>query len=257
MAFNFFSARSKSRTPLETKETYADDTESLLSHDNTLHSDSLSIDSNNTRRWPALSLTFVLLGSHLVTAIASGWVATHWRPFSADSFCARHTSHYSPVVNEVDIKYSMVDYNGSFFHQTIYRGDPSPEVDAAWEALGVDYRALAVPEADALKSGIEPDQVRIRAKYGGGYPANVEGLHHLHCLNLLRQSSLYNFDYYKALGKGAFKNEDHIVKVHISKYSQLSIFCRVFLFKMFSVVVYISHLGVSLLLSFIYSHMLT
>jgi hypothetical protein len=27
-----------------------------------------------------------------------------------------------------------------------------------------------------------PDQVKINQKYGGGFPANVEGLHQLHCL---------------------------------------------------------------------------
>jgi hypothetical protein len=39
-----------------------------------------------------------------------------------------------------------------------------------------------VPEAEAAQSGLTPDQVKINPKYGGGYPANVEGLHHLHCL---------------------------------------------------------------------------
>jgi Mycotoxin biosynthesis protein UstYa len=213
MRFNLFS-QSRGHPPLSTKETYADDSESLLSHDSTLHNESQA---PSRRRSPTLSLCFVHLGSHLVTAVLTGWLITQWRPFNADRFCSRHTSSYSPVVNEVDIKYSKVDYNGSFFHQTIYRNDPSPEVDAAWEALGVDYRALAVPEAEALKSGIARDQVKIKDKYGGGYPANVEGLHHLHCLNLLRQSLKYNFDYYKALGKGAFVNEDFVVKVHISK----------------------------------------
>lgn len=43
-------------------------------------------------------------------------------------------------------------------------------------------RALAIPEEDAAKSGITPSHVRINPKYGGGYPANLEGLHQLHCL---------------------------------------------------------------------------
>jgi hypothetical protein len=33
--------------------------------------------------------------------------------------------------------------------------------------------------------------------------------------NLLRQALWYNFDYYHALGKGAFKNEDRIVQLHV------------------------------------------
>jgi hypothetical protein len=84
--------------------------------------------------------------------------------------------------------------------------------------------------------GLAPDQVRARKQYGGGYPANVEGLHQLHCLvssldqrgkcdidegmqNLLRQSLYYNYEYYLDKGEGAFKNEDYIVKKHVCKYS--------------------------------------
>ncbi|TLD36224.1 tat pathway signal sequence [Venturia nashicola] len=122
---------------------------------------------------------------------------------------------------KVGINYGEVLYNGSFFHEQIYRKDPSPEVDAAWKALGADSdsqmdRALRVPESEAQKSGISLDHVRIKAKYGGGYPANVEGLHHLHCLNLLRKGLIYNYPYYKNLGKGPFSNGDHVVKVHIT-----------------------------------------
>jgi hypothetical protein len=29
-------------------------------------------------------------------------------------------------------------FNGSFYKEDIYRQDPSPEVDAAWEALGTN-----------------------------------------------------------------------------------------------------------------------
>ena len=56
-------------------------------------------------------------------------------------------------------------------------------------------------------------------KYGGGFPANVEGLHHLHCLNLLRQSLYYNFDYYREKGEGAFRNDDIILKYHVCTYN--------------------------------------
>lgn len=43
-------------------------------------------------------------------------------------------------------------------------------------------RAARVPDEEAQRSGLAPDQVKIRQEYGGGYPAHVEGLHHLHCL---------------------------------------------------------------------------
>lgn len=101
-------------------------------------------------------------------------------------------------------------------HENIYRQPASPEVDAAWDALGINYRAARVPESEALKSGMTPAHVHIREKYGGGYPGNVEGLHHLHCLNLLREALYYNIDYYREKGEGAFKNKDHIVQLHVS-----------------------------------------
>ncbi|EAW15448.1 oxidase ustYa family protein [Aspergillus fischeri NRRL 181] len=133
-----------------------------------------------------------------------------------DRVCTRHVSHYSPVTSNVDITFQPQRFNGSLLKENIYRQDASPEVDAAWEALGVNYRSLRVPAEVAEKSGLARDQVKINQKYGGGYPANVEGFHHLHCLNLLRQTLYYNYDYYHKLGQGAFKNDDFIVRRHVS-----------------------------------------
>jgi hypothetical protein len=42
------------------------------------------------------------------------------------------------VLKGVGLKYGEVLYNGSFFHEQIYRKEASPEVDAAWKALGAD-----------------------------------------------------------------------------------------------------------------------
>jgi len=53
----------------------------------------------------------------------------------------------APVLKGVGINYGEVLYNGSFFHEQIYRKDPSPEVDAAWKALGADCMLnLPVPK---------------------------------------------------------------------------------------------------------------
>ncbi|KAL3472263.1 hypothetical protein BJX99DRAFT_9003 [Aspergillus californicus] len=134
-----------------------------------------------------------------------------------DAICSRHVSHFSsPVFSNVPIKYHRQRFNGSFLNENIFRQGASPEVDAAWESLGVNYRSIRVAVEDAAMSGIAPDQVQINDAYGGGYPANIEGLHHLHCLNLLRQSLYYNYEYYHALGDGAFKNQDFIVRLHVS-----------------------------------------
>jgi hypothetical protein len=149
-----------------------------------------------------------------------------------------------------------VQFNGSLLKSNIFRNDFGDEVDAAWKSLGADCKypnawsvyvagrltlidsAAKVPDHQAARSGIASDQVKIKDKYGGGYPAHVEGLHHLHCLvrwtgpksrnkilileqNLLRKSLAWNFEYYQKQGLGPFSNSGDILKFHISKKIQL------------------------------------
>ncbi|EAW08969.1 oxidase ustYa family protein [Aspergillus clavatus NRRL 1] len=160
-------------------------------------------------------MNIVLLVATAVISCVVGVFIGHQVP-DLNKICSFHTSHYSPVVSNVDITYQPERFNGSLLKENIYRQDASPEVDAAWEALGVNYRSLRVPAEEAERAGLASDQVKISQKYGGGYPANVEGFHHLHCLNLLRQTLYYNYDYYHDLGHGAFKNDDFIVRRHVS-----------------------------------------
>lgn len=44
----------------------------------------------------------------------------------------------APVLENLGIDLSIVRFNGSFSQKNIYKQDAGPEVDAAWEALGVD-----------------------------------------------------------------------------------------------------------------------
>ena len=102
----------------------------------------------------------------------------------------------APVIQEVDIEFDVVHFNGSLFKRNLFRQDAGSEVDEAWESLGVDCefiyhisnqltlvdRAAIVPIELAEISGLTPYHVQVRPEYGGGFPANVEGLHHLHCL---------------------------------------------------------------------------
>jgi hypothetical protein len=141
------------------------------------------------------------------------------------NYCKKTLSHSTillsltvsaPVPEDIPLSYSSIQFNGSLLKENIFRQPESPEVEAAWDSLGVNCRALIIPSSLAQESSLARDQVKINKKYGSGYPANVEGLHHLHCLNLQRQSLWYNYDYYHKLGEGAFKNEDYIVKFYVS-----------------------------------------
>ncbi|GAB7359607.1 hypothetical protein MBLNU230_g6791t1 [Neophaeotheca triangularis] len=162
-----------------------------------------------------LAIAFVTLLC-CISAFLGALAGDHWLKNVDNATLIAKTSWPSPVTKDVDIAYNTVRFNGSLMNENVYRQPASPEVDAAWEALGVGYRSLVVPESDAERIGLAKDQVKISDKYGGGYPANVEGLHHLHCLNLVRQSLYYNYDYYHKRGEGAFTNSDSVVQKHVS-----------------------------------------
>ncbi|KAL5118838.1 hypothetical protein ACEQ8H_003160 [Pleosporales sp. CAS-2024a] len=122
----------------------------------------------------------------------------------------------APIIKDVGVNYSLVRFQGSLMKSNVFRLDAGPEVDAAWKSLGADYNPARIPIAEAARSNLAPDQVKIKDKYGGGYPAHVEGLHHLHCLNLLRKSLSWNIDYYRAQGLGPFSNDANILKDHVT-----------------------------------------
>ncbi|KAF2855073.1 hypothetical protein T440DRAFT_539186 [Plenodomus tracheiphilus IPT5] len=131
-----------------------------------------------------------------------------------DAFCIHHVSRYSPIVREVKPNWHTKLFNGTFLHENVYRQSAGPAVDGAWEALGLNYRSVVIRPEEAEEAGLRHDQVKVSQEYGGGFPANVEGLHHLHCLNLVRQALHWNYDYYLAKKEGPFVNSEYIVRVH-------------------------------------------
>ncbi|KIM98771.1 hypothetical protein OIDMADRAFT_128513 [Oidiodendron maius Zn] len=155
---------------------------------------------------PTASLLFLGLGI---------WIGR--KSIKANDICPVHVQSYSPILNEVDTSMHTVRFNGSFKKENPFRLDAGPEVDAAWKSIGSDYKVIIVPPSEAKKAGLtKPSQVRVAKKYGGGYPANVEVLHQLHCLNLLRKASWFNYEYYAAKKEGPFMNEENILKYHFT-----------------------------------------
>ncbi|KAG9232725.1 hypothetical protein BJ875DRAFT_466039 [Amylocarpus encephaloides] len=158
---------------------------------------------------------FVTIATTLLAFILGTWVGSQkFAPTNRKYL--EHVQNYSPILKEADTSIHKVSFNGSFMKENVFRQGAGPEVDAAWESLGVNYRSVAIPVSEASASGLTPSHVQINSKYGGGFPANVEGLHHLHCLNLLRQSLYFNYNYYHEQGIGAFKNKDSIIRFHVT-----------------------------------------
>ncbi|KAH7324824.1 hypothetical protein B0I35DRAFT_425026 [Stachybotrys elegans] len=153
----------------------------------------------------------------IFACLGSAWIGSHYSPYhSLDKECSAHTVQWSPVLRDVSISYRPQHFNGSFMHEDIYRKPGSKEVDEAWEALGVDYRPGIISKEDGLASGLTESFVQRADKYGGGFIVNVEGLHHLHCLNLLRKSLYFNYDRYKEMKHHAFQNDPYILQLHVT-----------------------------------------
>ncbi|KAF8865817.1 hypothetical protein BDZ45DRAFT_375658 [Acephala macrosclerotiorum] len=159
-----------------------------------------------------------IVGSPIISLLLIGfgaWLGSH-STYNFNAKCLEHAQKWSPIQRDVNNNYHEVLFNGSFMKQNAFRLEASPEVDAAWDSLGINYRSIRISTEDAARTGLSPTQVQINPIHGGGYPANVEGLHHLHCLNLVRQSLYYNIDYYRTQGTGAFVNDEPIVRHHVS-----------------------------------------
>ena len=75
-------------------------------------------------------------------------------PWDRDMFCARRVTQgcecfdtgpsrqsltiAAPLLEDVSISYKTIRFNGTFLNENVYRQSASPEVDAAWEALGAN-----------------------------------------------------------------------------------------------------------------------
>lgn len=218
--------RTETYSPVKTEES-----ESFLSNSETSSLDGHPTKTPSQRRsWIATSI--MIFCTAVLSALFGAWAGRNG--LDADAFSIQHISEYcmlshrnvvsvgtnnapAPIVSGADMTFERVRFNGSFLKLNAFRQDAGPEVDAAWKSLGADFSAVRIPVSEAAKSNIRADQVKIKEKYGGGFPANVEGLHHLHCLNLLRKSLPWNIEYYKTMKMGPFANDDHILKAHVSK----------------------------------------
>ncbi|KAK1828687.1 hypothetical protein QBC39DRAFT_264567 [Podospora conica] len=167
-----------------------------------------------SRRYTWVPITLLVLVSNLLSAIMGAMLGE--ANMDLNKACSYHTSEYSTVLKDVKIEYAPQLFNGSLLELNIYRQPPSPAVDAAWEELGIDYRSTVISYDEGLKNGLTPAHVQRDEKYGGGFLVNVEGMHHLHCLNLVRQAAYFNYQYYKDLGTHSFKNGERILQLHVS-----------------------------------------
>ncbi|KDR67288.1 hypothetical protein GALMADRAFT_147282 [Galerina marginata CBS 339.88] len=91
---------------------------------------------------------------------------------------------YSPANIAIEYQQEFTIFNGSFRFPSVYRGDPTPELDEAWHRISKGVSLVRLTREELLKLGKEdtPSKVKFTEEDGGGYLAFIEVAHELHCL---------------------------------------------------------------------------
>ncbi|KAI1844652.1 hypothetical protein JX266_009108 [Neoarthrinium moseri] len=152
---------------------------------------------NMQKRYSRLKILCLFQSLCLVLTLLTLTISKVWK--LNDLECARQLSVYSPLLDEPNlIQHSEYDLPTYFNQPSPYRGPPTPEREALWEDLW-HQGAINIP-IDKLgainKTQKEKEYKRTPIEAGGGYAAQVEVLHQLHCVGLLRSAS-YREEYTK------------------------------------------------------------
>ncbi|GLA98261.1 hypothetical protein AtubIFM57143_006200 [Aspergillus tubingensis] len=108
-----------------------------------------------------------------------------------DLDCATQLSPYSPLVGLVE--YEDIRFQGDLQDVNPWKGKPNPALDEAWENITHMWN-IQVSGDDMLRMKKPLNQVKAPPHLGDGYVGGIEVFHQLHCLNLIRQYTYY--DYY-------------------------------------------------------------
>jgi len=125
----------------------------------------------------ALSWTFQVM------LFAASMTLFFWARISgSDTNCIPMTtiSAWSPALEAVE--YESHTFAGSPYHHSLWKGPPTPELDALWSRVG-QVGAMSISGEEVRRLGKDPDYViKWPEDLGGGHVVSVEVFHHLHCL---------------------------------------------------------------------------
>ena len=123
----------------------------------------------------------------------------------------------APISDHVDLSQPVVQrVDGSLFtttNESIFRGDPSPEIDAAWDGVAAEHNdAILINSTELKRAGFDPSEYfKMPLEWGHGddaYPVQIDVFHQLHCLNSVRKQMYYDY-YFKEKYGGYSPPEFH------------------------------------------------
>ncbi|KAG2038066.1 hypothetical protein BDR03DRAFT_955676 [Suillus americanus] len=158
------------------------------------------------------SRTLCLWLTHGILVYTSVLSFTLWMRTPSTHLRNDTPSIYSPA--NVAVEPVIVRFNGTLDFPSIFRGPPSPELDAVWSRISRDVEPTRMTREEMLKAGTADlrSKVRYPDKIGGDYVVSLESAHQLHCVNFLRQASW--LEYYEPI-EMSFQDRPEIVRLHL------------------------------------------
>jgi hypothetical protein len=155
------------------------------------------------RVWPMLSHGALICASMLFFALWMGTPSAHLHD---------DIPIYSPA--NVAVEPMIIRFNGTLNFPSIYRGPPSPEIDAAWSMVARDVLPTRMSLGEILKAGEvdSPSKVKYPAQFDRDFMVSMEAPHQLHCLNLLRKAS---WPEHYGSTEASFQNKPEVVRMHL------------------------------------------
>ncbi|KAI2626887.1 hypothetical protein GGS21DRAFT_266069 [Xylaria nigripes] len=104
-------------------------------------------------------------------------------------------NYYSPASEFMATQpYTTVQFNGSLWYDSPFKGPPTPEVEDAWQSI-MQYGTISVTKSDYERVNHSVrTAVQFPEEAGGGYLATMVGTHQLHCLHFVWQD--HHRDYF-------------------------------------------------------------
>ncbi|KAK5994534.1 hypothetical protein PT974_05012 [Cladobotryum mycophilum] len=141
--------------------------------------------------------------------------------FWTRNWAIQRVSAPSPVLTSVHMRLSDRPGNTSLLlgpSPSIYRQDPSHEVDLAWDRIG-DLRLIPLTRDEVKAIGKDPqDAVKFPSEFGLGpdmYAGRLEVFHQIHCLDSLRRDAYFEH-YYGDIYPGGFNQTTEMHRLHLS-----------------------------------------
>ncbi|KAL3463243.1 hypothetical protein BJX64DRAFT_257384 [Aspergillus heterothallicus] len=178
--------------------------------DSDIHAPSPPTRPSNSSRWPPLAAAFTL--GALLSATITTLIPTLATKPSPD--CTQTLSTYSPALTIfTDTDLTPTRFNGALRAPNRFRGDPSPEIDEAWaEILYAEGGLVRLTREEIERVNASEYAAEYTADLGGGYIAGVEVFHQLHCLNMLRQVTYW--EYYAPI-RGEWARDPGTLRYHL------------------------------------------